>query len=477
MKKSLWEETSSKRNIPEKTLPKKTDICIIGGGITGLSTAYFLKETSQNIVLLEKGHILEGVTAKTTAKINFLQADIYHKIARQSGILKAKKYYQSQKDAISLLVHTIQQNQIQCDLEEVSSILFAKEAKNVEKVKKEEALLQKFGEKTKPIKSDKIAYGYSVSNTYTFHPLKYCNQLLNHLSDATSIYENTLVYQVSKIDHGYRIFTNHGNLDASTVVVSCHYPFFIFPMLTPLKTYLKRDYVYTCKIKETPSWTAINVDSDLHSIRFYKNHLIYATKEHLLTDLSTEENAFLHGKKSFQKLFGKKPTDSWINQDVYSHDHLPFIGRVRKNENLFVATAYNAWGMTNGTLAGKIIADLILKNESPYESIFDPTRKSIPLLMSSIIGSVPYIKGYLSPLFSKEVVTKININNVPHFVVLDKDGHKHFIQTKCPHMKCSLLWNKVDETWDCPCHGSRFSRDGKLLMGPSKENIEKDEAT
>ncbi len=438
--------------------------------MTGLSLAYFLKDSNQKITLLEKGEILQQTTAKTTAKISFLQQDVYTKIKKQYGKEKSYQYYQSQKQAMSLLVDIIKQHSIACNLEEEKSILFALDPKNVQKVKDEEALLNSFHEKTKPVQDETIAYGFSVYPTYTFHPLKYLNRLLKTFSHQTEIYEQTRVEQITPLEKGYRILTNQGEITATTVAICCHYPFFLFPLLIPLKTYLKRDYVFSGKVDFKKKCTAINVDKELHSIRFYKDQVIYNCKEHLLTDLITEEDAYLKGKEQFQKLFGFSPTHSWINQDIYSHDNLPFIGKIK--DSLYIATAYGAWGMTNATLAGKIIADLIQTGVNPYEALFSPKRKTLPLLLSSLIYSTPYLKGYLGPLFSKEKIQKTKINGKNYYVQVDSSGNKILTEVKCPHMKCPLLYNETDETWDCPCHGSRFTKDGKLLVGPSKRNID-----
>ena len=150
---------------------------------------------------------------------------------------------------------------------------------------------------------------------------------------------------------------------------------------------------------------------------------------------------------------------------------LPFIGKIE--ENLYLATAYNAWGMTNGTIAAKVITDLIQNNKSKYQELFDPNRKNLALTINSIIGTLNYLKVYIHALFQKNNPKYIKIKGLTYGIYKDKNNKEHIINLLCPHMKCNLVFNKEEETWDCPCHGSRFNIDGKLLEGPATKNINK----
>ena len=290
MKKSIWQKTIEPLKIKKIPLPQRTDICIIGGGITGLSTAYFLRNANKQITLLEKGKLFQGITAKTTAKISFLQQNIYQKLQEQSGLSVSYRYYLSQKEAIALIKEMVVTHQISCDFQKVPSYLFAEQQENKEKVRKEMQLLENFGEKVEAIKDERVAACFRVKNTYLFHPLKYLTALVKIIQKKVSLLEDTLVFQVTPFEEGgYQVRTNQGTMIASQVIFACHYPFFIFPNLLPLKTYLKRESVFVAPWQEKESYTAINVDKNLSSIRFDGNQILYGCSEHLLTDLSTEE--------------------------------------------------------------------------------------------------------------------------------------------------------------------------------------------
>lgn len=161
-----------------------------------------------------------------------------------------------------------------------------------------------------------------------------------------------------------------------------------------------------------------------------------------------------------------------MNQDLITNDGLPFIGALE--ENLFIASGYNAWGITNGVLGAKILSDLVLEKNTRYSSLFSLKRFSLIGTVNSLVDVLSYAKAYIeSPFFKTNNTFVTKINGKAYNVYVDKFGKKHIVQRKCPHMKCNLVFNKEELTWDCPCHGSRFDIDGNLIEGPSKYNIGK----
>ena len=440
------------------------DVAIIGGGITGLSIAYYLKDSNLKIALFDKGKIGQGVTSKTTAKITYLQGDIYQKLGG-----RAKEYFLSQKMAISELLRIIEKEHISCDLEQVRSILFTLEDNNVLKLNRERKLLDSFHCHTFDVVDAKIKAGFGITDSYVFHPLKYLSGLCSVLLSKILFYENTLVQNIKKEEDSYILETSFGDFKARNVVVACHYPFFLYPNFFPLKTYIQREYVNVSKVRSNKYYSAINIDSNLHSIRFYNDYLIYGSNRHKLTSKIDYGKNYEKSKSDFKKYFHRVPEFTWMNQDIVSHDLLPFIGEV--SPHLFLGTAYRGWGITNGTLAGKILSDLILHKRNEFSSLFSPCRMSVSLFANSFLGTFHYMKVYAEALWKKNNPTYIRINGVIYAIYEDKEHNIHKIRLLCPHMKCNLVFNSFDETWDCPCHGSRFDLDGKLIEGPAKENL------
>ena len=463
---TIWNQYRINENYENEIT--KTDILIIGGGITGISCAYFLKDTNYKISLIDKSKITMGVTSKTTAKISYLQGTIYQDIEKIFNFNMAHKYLLSQLDAINIINNIIKKNNIECDLKKVDSILFAAKKNNIKKVFKEKELLRKMGIKTKTIKEKN--YLIKVNDTYVFNPIKYLNEILKTIEKKIAISEYTTAMKIKKENNYYKINTNKGIIIAKIVIVACHYPFFIYPAFIPLKTYIKREYVTAAKYKNNNhDYSLINVDKNLHSIRFYKDYILYGSNNHKLTTKINYQKHYQNTKMEFYKNFKTEAEYIWMNQDIVSHDKLPFIGQI--HQNLYIATAYNAWGMTNGTIAAKIITDLITNNKSKYQNLFDPKRVNIPLLINSFLGTFSYLKVYIETLFKKNNPNYIKIKNIVYGIYKDENKQNHYIKLICPHMKCLLTFNQQEKTWDCPCHGSRFDIDGNLIEGPAKKNL------
>ena len=476
-------ETKVKVEKKEKKLIDKTDIVIIGGGITGITTAYFLMNENKKVTLIDKSTIGMGISSKTTAKLNYLQGNIYQKLEKNFNLQTSKLYFDSQKEAINLVNMIITKEKIECDLEKCDSYIFTKEEKGISKIEREKEILEDWNIKVETVNNlpipFPIKYGIKVKDTYTFHPLKYIVSLKEIVKKKIDIYENVMVSELTPKGKNWIIKTDQGMIESKYVIVTCHYPFFIIPGWIPIKTYIKREYVNASKLNDhKKNFTAINIDSNLHSIRFYKDYIIYGSNQHRLTNKIEYQDHYQQSQIDFKRLFSKEPEYTWMNQDIMSNDHLPFIGKVdKKHPNLLIATAFNAWGMTNGTIAGKILSDLILKKENQYEKLFNPMRINKTGIINSLVGTLYYSKVYFqttvkkNPVFYNDHVYIIKINGKYYGVYYDNYGKKHIVDHKCPHMKCNLVFNNEEKTWDCPCHGSRFDIDGNVIEGPANYSI------
>lgn len=481
---SIWEKDLMRAQNIKEINNIDTDILIIGGGITGLSTAYFLIDNNIKITLIDKSIIGMGVTCKTTAKLNYLQGIIYQKLDKNFNNETSKLYFDSQIEAIELIKEIINKEKIKCDLEKCDSYIFTKENNGVKKIKVEKEILESWNVKCNEVNHlpvhFPIKYGISVNNTYTFNPIKYINGIRKSIENKIGIYENVIALEIIPQDDYYIIKTNENIIKAKYVIVACHYPFFILPGYIPLKTYITREYVNASKYDVNSNFTAVSIDNNLHSIRFYKDYIIYGSNEHRLTNKIKYKDNYKKSKIDFKRLFSKEPEYTWMNQDIVSNDDLPLIGSVnKKNPNLLIATAYNTWGMTNSTIAAKIISDIILKEKNKYINLFNPSRINKTEITKSLIGTFHYAKAYIQTTIKKNPAINNNvfvtkINNKYYGVYYDYYGKKHIVYNKCPHMKCNLVFNDEEKTWDCPCHGSRFDIDGNVIEGPANYSITTD---
>ena len=323
-----------------------------------------------------------------------------------------------------------------------------------------------------------------MTDTAVFNPVKYLLQLKEVLEkkDNIDIYENTMIKSIDVKEDFYIAYTKNHTIKAKKIILACHYPFFINPYFLPFKTSIKKAYLAAATDNNPKRFNAINEDNYIDSIRYHsdsRNYIIYAGEERFL-------GANMDNKTNYDNLFWKIKTNlsenikyNWFNFDIVTSDNLPIIGFLQNdNKNILIGTGYNLWGMTNGTIAGKILSDLILDKDNKYKSLFDPNRlfnvnKLKNYFSYNIANGLTYILSKIdkSPEFYKNIKIK-NSNNC--IIYTDDENKNHIVNNRCPHMKCNLIFNEIDKTWDCPCHGSRFNIDGKVIKGPSTKNISVD---
>lgn len=466
---------------PKLDLDTNVDVLIIGGGITGISVAYHLINSGLNVCLVEKNKIGLGVTSKTTGKLTYLQEKIYSKLKLYHGMSKAKLYLESQKYAINMVKDIIQKEQINCDLSQVKSYIFSNQRDN--SLQKEVNLLRDFDISLKEAEGlpidKKIEQAFYVDDTYVFHPVKYIYALGGIcIKKGISIYEDTKILSIDKEDDFYLCKTETNNIKTKYVVLAMHYPYFLIPFWMPLKSYIEKSYIEAFKVEKNYKFSAISISKPTISMRYHtnnnENYQLYLTNSHNLC-VKNDETA------NFNKLLKQKnarPDYLWSNKDIMTNDALPFIGSIDNSNTFLIGTGYNTWGMTNGSLAGKILSDIILKRENKYIDLFNPRRKcnigkiiNFPVILSSnaysfVKSKVKYKKSWYHTNVRFEVRNGKRVG-----IYVDENKKEHIVYNLCPHMKCNLIFNEIEKTWDCPCHGSRFDINGNSIEGPSNYNI------
>ena len=476
---SIWQDTVNDSDKYE-TLKENidVDILIIGGGITGCNTFYQFKDDKRKIALVEKNKLGSGSSSRSSAKLTFLQEDIYSRLNNIFGRDKTYLYYRSQKEALSTIKKLIEKENIDCDFKSSKSYLYTINSNNIKKIEKEKEMLSSFGEKTIAIKklpnNIKIESCFYVNNTYTFHPLKYIKEIVKKsISSNHKVYENTKIIKIEKCEKYYKCYTDSNIIKTKYIVLALHYPYFLFPYLMPLKVYLEKSFLCCSRKEKCFDFNAINIEKPLNSMRYYNNYLLTVSSS---TNLAFASNS----RKMLDDLEDSTGIANydyvWSNYDLMTLDHLPLIGYI--DDNLILSTGYNTWGNSNGILASTIIKDLINNKYNIYKELFDPRRAFNKQKL------INYPLNIFSNLYSF-IDSKVNKNKTfyngnPRFtkidgravaIYIDDKGKEHIVYNKCPHLKCSLVFNEVEKTWDCPCHGSRFDLDGKCIMGPSNYDI------
>lgn len=470
--KSIWLDVKNKA-LKQVKKDLVCDALIIGGGITGLSILYQLRKNNVNALLVERNKCGEGITARSTAKITYLQEKQYMNIRKFGSVVKAQTYLQSQIKAIKILKQIIQNENISCDLIKANSYLFTNDIKNKNKLIDEYNFLKASGVKAEFLTaSSKFKWAIKVSDTYMFHPVKYVLGLKQILKDY--IYENSRLESYQKENGFYKCLVNGHTILAKYLIIATYYPYFIAPLYLPFKSHCETSYIGALKINGFENINAINIDKETISFRYHAiendNYLIYLCNSLNTSNIKNIEDNFnnLRKKYNFQYI--------WSNKDIITNDYLPLIGKINKNDDtLLIACGYNTWGMTNGTLAGVIIKDLILKKENQYIDLFRPDRA---LNLNKVIRFFPDAYSSLKAILKSNarncnnvnvIYTKINGKDVA--IYKDENGKDHIVFNRCSHMKCGIVFNKVEKTWDCLCHGSRYDIDGKCINGPSNYDI------
>lgn len=484
MNQSLWKKI--KKNNEYHDFKKDVDVLIIGAGLSGINTAYFLKDSNLKVCLIDDGEIGNGASAYTTGKLTYLQSDILTKIQNIYDYETAKKYLDSQIYAINLICNIINENNIDCDLTKNDSYVFTTCDSNKYIIDKIYNFLKKSDIKSElknklPIDIP-CKYSLKVSDTYVFNPVKYMYSLCEIIKEKINICENVRALNIQKDNDKYTINTTKGSIKAKYVVVTTQYPFFVCPGLIPFKTHVEKSHVVSSKIDKIENFNAINVDDEVYSIRYYKDgdsYIIFSSESYKMSNHINYEERQNELDNKFKKLFNLDVNYKWSTHDLISNDYLPIIGEVE--DSLFISTAFNKWGMTNSVLSGKILSDLILKKDNDFSKLFMPNRKiTLERSINFIKDTLNITKIFVATKINKnksfytDRVKFININGKNYGVYIDKNNKKHVIRNLCPHMKCSLLFNFMDKTWDCPCHGSKFDIDGNVIKGPSVYDIKKD---
>lgn len=437
------------------------DTLIVGGGITGISLLYYLKDYDKKIVLIERNKIGEAATMKSSAKLTILQEDIALKIKKCYDFNKAKEYIDAQYDAIEEIVKIIKSNNIKCNLEENISYLYTNAKKNKKKLKNLYILYRDFGYNPFYSKIPKVesSLSFGINKNYVFHPLLYIKGLLKVINKTKNIniYENTAMISYKKKNHFYIVKLNNGNeIVCKNLVFANQYLPFVIPYFLPFKNYLEISDICVMNDKNK-YYNAINIDKVTESIRFHNNDKIIVKNSKMLSN---------------RKIL-KSTNSSWKNYDLITFNHLPLIGEIK--DGMYIATGYNTWGMTNSNIAARIIADSIQNKENKLKNIFKSYYPiNIYTLFRSTVYNFKQISHLVSSYFVKSEKVRIVIRNGKRYgVYIDENGKEHIVKITCPHMKCGLQFNDDTLRWECPCHGSEFDIDGNIVRGPSTKCIRK----
>ena len=424
--RSVWQRDRSLPEHPALTGEVRTDVLVIGGGLAGLLTAWELQQRGVDVVLVEKNRICSATTAHTTAKITAQHGLIYQKLIRSIGNEGAAQYYRANAEAAERLKELCKRFGV--PMEEKANFVYSssREKLGAEVAALESLKIPAIFEETPPLPIS-TAGAVGIPGQAQFHPLK----LAEHLAKELTIYENSRVTELI----GTTAKTENGNIQAKKIVVATHFPFLNKHGSYFLKLYQHRSYLLA--LENAGKLDAMYVSDDRKDMSFssYSGALLlggggHRTGKHGGGWQELRVFAARHYPNAVEK-------DHWAAQDTMSLDGIPYIGQYSRNTpDLYVAAGFNKWGMSGSMVSAMVLADLIQEKPNEYARIFSPSRSILkPQLLFNCAETTV---NFLIP------TTK-----------------------RCPHLGCALKYNRQEHSWDCSCHGSRFSESGKVLDNPA----------
>lgn len=488
---SYWVGSTEKTNFPKLDSNLFSDVCIIGGGITGIATAYMLKNSGLKVTLLEASKIGMGVTANTTAKITSQHDLFYDYLINSYGFDTAKKYLTSNEEAIHTIENIVKAENIDCNFEHQNAFVYTCSKDFIQKIKGETAAVKSLGLDAKLVTETSLPFTVKAAicfpNQAKFHPRKYILGLMPAL-EKIDIFENSKVTNIKNKNNRYKVYSNGHTVDCKYLVLACHYPIKNFPGMYFLKMYQDKSYVIAVETKKPPlDGMYISAEEPVTSFRMADNLLLVGGSGHKTgTNNIDLDKSYINLENYIKSIYPDAEVKyRWTTEDCVPLDKIPYIGKFSKlYNNMYVATGYKKWGMTTSHVAAKIISDDILGKENKYTSIYSATRlqpiknsKAFGEILNQTVYSLAINKIQKPKLDYTEIKNDcggiVNYKDKKIGLYKDKNGNMYAVKPYCSHLGCELAWNNLDKTWDCPCHGSRFDYTGKIITEPTTKDLEK----
>ncbi|HEX2255777.1 MAG TPA: FAD-dependent oxidoreductase [Afifellaceae bacterium] len=483
--RSYWNATASAPDFPQLSGNIHVDVAIVGGGIVGVTTARMLKDLGLTAAIIEARRVGRQVTGKSTAKVTSQHSVKYQTLERKFGEERARLYAEAQETGIRTIQDLAARHAIDCDLEPKAAFVYTHDEKQVETLEKEAETARRLGLPASLVRDTGLPFNVLAALRFDgqaqFHPTKYVAGLARTIpGDGCHVFENSRALEWEPT----RVVTHTGSVTARHVVMATHLP------LGQIGGYYAQAYPYAepviaARIGRVPDGMFINVEEPSHSIRTHRrdNGDIYgiaAGTAFKPGHTDEERQHFQEIERWLAESFDAGPVEHrWVNEDYTPMDSAPFVGwSSSRGDAYLVATGFAAWGISNGTAAGMILADLAAGRENSWLDLFDASRiKPVAggpqFAKENLEVAAHLVSGYLSrkPKSFDELapgdaaIMKIDGETVAAF--RDDQGRVHAVSAVCSHMGCLVGWNETDRTWDCPCHGSRFALSGEVIHGPA----------
>ena len=488
---SIWETTShaTRAYAPLKG-DIETDVCVVGAGITGLTTALLLKQAGRRVTLVEKDRIGAGTSGGTSAHLTSLVDFDYQQLIQSYGVENARRVARSLMSAIDLIEELQTGLGIDCAFKRIPGYYYTETPADVASVRDEFEGAERCGVPVRLL--DKAPLPFSTASAFLvqdqaqFQPMDYLQGLARALEGGgCSLHEQTPVTDVSD-GSPCELRTPQGVIRAQTVVLATHTPLGMNILQSKLNSY--RSFVLAARVKDLPEEALFwDTAEPYHYIRTYRQGnqamVIVGGKDHKVGHGNSDDS--FRALEAYTRTHFEVETIEarWSAQFYDPTDHLPMIGKNPLGRHVYVATGFSGDGLTFGTLAGRMIADQIVTGSSDYEDLYNPSRVGLA-------GAGEFIKKnfHVTQQFVMDRVTTPTAKKIAQLqkeegcvvrdgtsylaAYRDVTGDLRTYSAICPHMKCVLHWNQGEKSWDCPCHGSRFDVAGNQVDGPATGGLE-----
>jgi len=492
---SYWVNSTALIDRPRLEDRVEVDVAIVGAGIVGLSAARILTRAGKRVAVVEMDRVGRGVTGYTTAKVTSGHGVIYHEIESKHGLDKARAYASANGWALREIVRWIDEDAIDCDFDRRSNYVYCENETGLGTLKKEAEATRRAGLQTSLVVDIDLPFAVAgalrLDNQAQFHPRRYLLGLADKLeSEGTRLFEESRVVDVRDEDRCL-VQTSEGQVVADHVILATHYPFLdrglFFPRVHP-----KRSYAVVGPIDpvSAPSGMYISIDQPTRTIRTIpdgeRTLLLVGGNGHPAGQRLDTQECYRDLERWALDRFGITDiTHRWSTHDGVTIDGLPYAGTARRSsERIYTATGFGKWGLTNGTVAASIICDAILGRPNPFASLFDQHRLTLAAsaekflvenakIAQHFVGDrIKHPQGRAATDLGRGEAAVVGVGAGQVAAYRDEAGELHGVSATCTHLGCIVSWNSAEKSWDCPCHGSRFDYEGRVLHGPATKDLE-----
>ena len=492
--KSIWiETTGNDLNLKPMEKEQNTEVCIIGAGLMGLTTAYYLTLLGKKVMIVEKGEIGEKVSGNTTGKITSQHGLFYDHLIKDYGKEYARKYLEANEEAIKNIREIIEKQQIECDFSERKSYVYTLNEDEVIDIEKEVNAVNELGKEARLVTETDLPFKVKAAIEFNgqaqFNARRYMLGLAKLILKENKIYNFTTATDVKKEGDKFTVYTDRGNINAKYVVLATHYPIINLPGFHFLKMYQSTSYIIAIETNsKLPQEMYINNKPPIYSFRTAdyngKEVLLIGGSDHKTGEPIPDNSKYDELEKKAKEMYPDcKVLFKWNTRDCIGLDKIPYIGEFSNLlPNMYIGTGFKKWGITFSNIAANIIVDKIMGKHNKYEEIFTSTRLKpiknrweMKNILKESVESIALNKFKIQPASVDEIendnggIIQVNGENIG--IYKDNKGNIYAVNPVCTHLGCLLSWNNLDKTWDCPCHGSRFDYMGKNIYEPAIKNL------